>query len=343
MDTKPFRTTRRIANLKQGRNQWYAITNSAGPGLPVQVSIYDEIGYFGVTASDFIRDLADVKGPVELHLNTPGGEVFDGIAIYSALQQRGDVSVIVDSLAASIGSVIAMAASPGKLQMSPGSQMMIHDGFGMGIGNAADMRQLADLLDRQSDNIASIYADRTGQPAGTWRAAMRAETWYAAAEAVTVGLADGVLGKPAAAPAVAAEWDLSVFSPATGGGLPAVLDAVDTSPWDASKAWHNGSTSDDPAAFYAGICAGKKAGDKSMQSAWALPYKYHPGDGPNAAGVRAALGRIDSTDGLTNKAEAQELLERLMKQCNPDYEPSNTTDLSWIDQLDLSAFKEATK
>jgi len=88
----------------------------------------------------------------------------------------------------------------------------------------------------------------------------------------------------------------------------------DTSPWDASRAWANGAASDDPAAFYNGICAGKKAGDPKTQGAHALPYKYTPSSPPNAAGVQAALGRIDQTDGLTNKAEAQAKLEGLDKQ-----------------------------
>jgi HK97 family phage major capsid protein len=100
--------------------------------------------------------------------------------------------------------------------------------------------------------------------------------------------------------------------------------SVDGSDWDASKAWHNGAESGDPAAFYAGICAGKKAGDKSTQAAWALPYKYHPSDPPNAAGVKAALGRLPQADGLTNEAEAKALLQRLMKQVNPDYEPESS-------------------
>ena len=208
MTSKPFRTTRTIANLKQGRNDWYQIKNAVD-GLPTQVVIYDEIGYFGVTAQDFLNDLAGVKGPIELHLNTPGGEVFDGIAIYGALAQRADVTIIVDSLAASIGSVIAMAASPGQLKMSVGSQLMIHDGFGMAIGNAQDVREFADLLDQQSDNIASIYAARTGQPAAFWREQMRAETWYAADRAVEAGLADEVLAQPGRP--VKNDWDLSLF------------------------------------------------------------------------------------------------------------------------------------
>jgi len=113
---------------------------------------------------------------------------------------------------------------------------------------------------------------------------------------------------------------------------------ADTSPWDASKAWHAGANSDDPAAFYAGICAGRRSGDPSNQDSWALPYKYSPGALPNAAGVRAALGRLSSTHGLTNSTEARSKLEGLMKKINPDYEPSDL-DTSVIQSLLVSALE----
>jgi ATP-dependent protease ClpP protease subunit len=216
VDNKPFRTTRPIASLRAGRADWFRIQAKAEG--PAQLHIYDEIGYFGVTAADMLAELSNVKGDLEVHLNTPGGEVFDGIAIFNALKQReGIVRIVIDSLAASIGSVIAMAADPGNLIISKNASMMIHDGFGMGIGNAKDLRELADLLDKTSDNIASIYADRTGQPVSQWREAMLAETWYVGREAVDAGLADFVQGaEPADGPdpglKIAATWDLSVFA-----------------------------------------------------------------------------------------------------------------------------------
>jgi hypothetical protein len=108
---------------------------------------------------------------------------------------------------------------------------------------------------------------------------------------------------------------------------------VDSSPWDASKAWHNGSEADDPAAFYKAICAGRRAGDPDTQDAWALPYKYTPSSSPNAAGVRNALARISSTQGLTNKDEAQSLLEGLMKKINPDYDPGDRIDPGLLAQV----------
>lgn len=206
MDKKPWRTARSVSNLKAGKTDWYRIQDKT-EHTPVQLMIYDEIGYFGVNAGDLISDLATRDGELEVHINSPGGDVFDGIAIYNYLKNRGQVSCIVDSLAASAASFIAQAASPGRLLMAKNSSMMIHDGFGSAIGNAADMRTMADLLDKASDNIASIYAERTRLPAEQWRDAMRNETWYSAQEAVDVHLADGIQGaEPRAA------WDLSIYN-----------------------------------------------------------------------------------------------------------------------------------
>ena len=105
------------------------------------------------------------------------------------------------------------------------------------------------------------------------------------------------------------------------------LDAdVDNSPWDAGKAMAAGVKADDPAAFYKGICAGRRAGDPTTQAAWALPYKYTPSSPPNAAAVRNALARFSQTQGLTNAAEARKTLEAAMKVVNPDWEPSDEID-----------------
>jgi ATP-dependent protease ClpP protease subunit len=102
---------------------------------------------------------------------------------------------------------------------------------------------------------------------------------------------------------------------------------VDNSAWDGPKAMANGAASDDPAAFYAGICAGEKAdGDPATQGHWALPYRYHPDDPPNAAGVKAALSALPKTQALVNEAEAKKTLQAAMKQVNPDYEPEDSTD-----------------
>lgn len=212
------KTARQIVNLRQGRNDWYRIVNATDVA---QVYIYDEIGYFGVTASDFVKELQDIKTDhIELHLNTPGGEVFDGIAIYNALKEHSaEVTVSVDGLAASCGSFIAMAGD--NVLMTKNSSMMIHDAHGLCIGNSADMRRLADLLDKTSDNIASIYAERAGGTVATWRDRMRDETWYSADEAVKAGLADEVKGTSKNDNS----WDLSIFNFAGRASAPApVID-----------------------------------------------------------------------------------------------------------------------
>lgn len=186
-----LRAARPRAQLMQGRADWYRISNAIGGGTAT-IHIYDEISDWGITASDFVRDLSQVSASqLDVHVNSPGGAIFDGLAIMNALRQHpATVNVYVDGLAASIASVIAMAGD--RVVMAPNSQMMIHDGSGLCIGNAAEMRAMADLLDRQSNNIADVYASRAGGTAEEWRDRMTAETWYTAQEAVDAGLADEV-------------------------------------------------------------------------------------------------------------------------------------------------------
>lgn len=167
--------------------QWFRIEAKADSA---DVFVYDEIGYWGTSAADFAQQLAalDVK-TINLRINSPGGEVFDGIAIHNALMNHpAKVNVSVDGLAASIASVICMAGD--SITMQQGAQMMIHDASGFAFGNAADMRALADVLDQLSDTIAGFYAERAGGTVTSWRDTMRAETWYTADEAVKAGLAD---------------------------------------------------------------------------------------------------------------------------------------------------------
>lgn len=209
-----LRTARPRAQLRQGRNDWYRISNTAGAG-PAVVHIYDEIGFWGVTAADFVRDLAAVRASeIELHISSPGGEIFDGIAIANSLRAHpAAVTTYVDSLAASIASVIALAGD--RVVMAPNSQMMIHDGSGLCVGNAADMREMAGMLDRQSDNIASVYAAKAGGDVAEWRARMATETWYTAEEAVAAGLADEVSSAHSTTEANSPQdlsWDLSIFN-----------------------------------------------------------------------------------------------------------------------------------
>jgi ATP-dependent Clp endopeptidase proteolytic subunit ClpP len=191
---------------------------AAGPSL---MHLYDEIGYFGVWPADVVAALSDIKGDVEVHLNSPGGSVFDGLTIYSTLREHsGEVGVVVDGLAASAASFIAMAAAPGKLEVQPNGTVMIHDAWGGCVGSEADMRATADVLGQQTANIASIYAERGGRSAAEYRRLMAAETWAVGQEAVSLGLADRVrdakAGGAAALSAVAsAPWSVTIQTAAS--------------------------------------------------------------------------------------------------------------------------------
>lgn len=210
---KLIRASRQVEGYlrKMGATRYRVVNEGGGPA---RVDIYDDIGgggWFGggVSPQDVVDQLAAIDGDVEVHLNSGGGDVFDGIAIYNALAQRpGSVTTVVDGIAASIASVIAQAGK--TRQVAPGGMLMIHDALSMCIGNSSDMREVADLLDQVSDNIASIYAARSGS-VSTWRDAMRKETWYTADQAVSAGLADRLAERPAKPEDVAAH-DFSVFA-----------------------------------------------------------------------------------------------------------------------------------
>lgn len=166
------------------------------------LDIFDVIGdpWEGTTAKDFIAQLRDITAPnINLHINSPGGYVTDGLAMYSAIQQHpAHVTALVEGQAASAASFVAMAAE--KIVIAKHASMMIHDASGFGIGNAADFRALVDILEEESQNIATIYAERTGDTADDWRQRMQANSGigstYRGQEAVDIGLADEVMATP---------------------------------------------------------------------------------------------------------------------------------------------------
>lgn len=168
---------------------WYEIRNEAERA---RVDLFDVIGW-DVTPGEFVRDLLAIDAPIiDLHVNSPGGIVSDGLVIYNALRDHpARIEAIVDGLAASAASWIVQAAE--TVTMNRYSEMMIHDGLALTLGNEADHLETAAILGKMSDNIASIYAARAGGTVKSWRAAMLAETWYSAQEAVDAGLADDLV------------------------------------------------------------------------------------------------------------------------------------------------------
>jgi len=175
------------------RGAWYAVRNQAGDADRAIVDLYDVIGEWGISAQEFVRDLRGIDASViELHINSPGGLIRDGLTIYNGLRDHpARVEAIVDGIAASAASWILQAGE--TRTMNRHTEVMIHDGLMITLGNEQDHLDSAAMLGRQSESIAAIYAERAGGTVADWRAAMRDETWYSAEEAVDVGLADDVV------------------------------------------------------------------------------------------------------------------------------------------------------
>jgi ATP-dependent protease ClpP protease subunit len=168
------------------------------------VFLYGEIGDWDVSAREFVASLPP-GGDLEVHVNSPGGSAWQGMAIYSALLARpGRVKIVVDGLAASVATVIMQAASPGQLEVSASATVMVHESWVEVAATADELRRQAAVLDGMNDVIASVYAWRTGLASAHWKAAMKAETWYAPGQrAVDARLADAVAVPPREAAAAA--------------------------------------------------------------------------------------------------------------------------------------------
>jgi ATP-dependent Clp protease protease subunit len=205
---------------------WYAI-RARDEGA--EVSIYDEIGAYGVSAKGFLAELGALPddGPLTLRLNSPGGSVFDAVAIYNALKRHaGPVTVWIDGIAASAASYIAMAGD--EVVMPENAFLMIHDPSGLVMGTADDMRAMAEALDKIKGSLVAGYVAKSGGAEEDIAALMAKETWLDAAEAVELGFADR-LAEPVR---IAARFDVGLFRNAP----PALVDAVELADGVAAEA-----------------------------------------------------------------------------------------------------------
>jgi len=184
---------------------YYAPANAAGD--PATVQIFDQIGEdwyggSGLSAKQFSDVLNEIgNGPLLVEINSPGGNVWDGLSIYNQLRGRkAPVTTRVVGIAASIASIIALAGD--RVEMADAALMMIHDPSGMASGTSEDMRKMAEALDQHAEVLVGVYHKKTGRSAESIRAAMKAETWFTTAEALAFGLVD----KPIKQLAMAAKW-----------------------------------------------------------------------------------------------------------------------------------------
>jgi ATP-dependent protease ClpP protease subunit len=184
--------------------KFYALEKTADN--ETTVTLYDEIGAFGAGSKEFLADLGKLSGQhIHLRINSPGGSVIEGTAIYNALRRHeGGLTVHIDAMAASMASVIAMAGQP--VYMADNALLMIHNPWTVSMGESKDLRKEADLLDKLKVNLRNAYVRKTGINAEEIGAMMDAETWLDAVEAVALGFADAIEeGVAAAATATPAQ------------------------------------------------------------------------------------------------------------------------------------------
>lgn len=185
--------------LPKSKKEFFdAITTPAplGEGTVATIRMYGPIdswgGYWGISTKDVgqvLDALPDSVTQVILRINSPGGEVFEGVSILNMLRaHKATVTAVVDGLAASAASVIAAGCD--ETVMSPGTQMMVHSPWTFTLGNAAELRKDADRLDGIEASLVEIYQAKAGD--ADWATLLAEETWFTAAETVAVGLADRV-------------------------------------------------------------------------------------------------------------------------------------------------------
>jgi len=200
-------------------NDWYAIRARAEGA---EISIHDEIGAYGVSAKEFLAELGELKEAkrITLRINSPGGEVFDGIAIHNALKRHSaHITVLVEGIAASIASVIVCAGD--EVVMPENAMLMLHEPSAHVAGTADDLLSMAAALEKMRAGLIAAYRDKSGLNEERIAELLAGETWLSADEALALGFADRI----EAPVKMAARFDLSAFTNA-----PAQLEAMFTQP-----------------------------------------------------------------------------------------------------------------
>jgi ATP-dependent Clp protease protease subunit len=174
----------------------------------VDVYLYDVIDdYFGVSAGDFNKELSALKGKaVNLRINSPGGDVFAGRAMATAIQNHGNVTAYIDGLAASAATYVALAAT--EVHIADGAMFMIHNAWSFAYGNKTDMRNTADLLEKIDSTIIADYVKKSNLGKDEIVAMMDAETWFTAQEALDKGFVDSIFDGFKADN----KWDLTAYN-----------------------------------------------------------------------------------------------------------------------------------
>lgn len=203
--------TAKYWNKPLDRPDWYKI--EALSDDEAEIMIYDYIGWPYNDAGEFVRALSEMKqGKITIRINSPGGDVFDAVSMFNALQShKSKIITRVESLAASAASFIALAGK--EVQAYKNAMLMIHNAWAYSSGNQYDLREIADILGKIDENMVDIYTEQSNVGKKEIRDMMKAETWMTAKEAKEKGFIDTIIDGKAAK----AAFDLSMFANAPEG------------------------------------------------------------------------------------------------------------------------------
>ena len=187
---------------------WYKIEAKAESDA-AEILIYDIVGWPFIEADTFVRDLSTISAKtITVRINSPGGDVFDGTAIFNALKNHpARIVTRIEGLAASIASIIALAGD--EVQAHANTMFMIHNSWAVGIGDQHALRETADILAKIDSNILDVYYAKTGHGKKELKQMMNDETWFTAKEAEERGFVDTIIETQASAQA---RFDLSMFA-----------------------------------------------------------------------------------------------------------------------------------
>jgi len=191
-----------------------------GKGLTVKsqdeethIYLYDAIGgWWGVEAQEFVKELNLANTPkIILHINCPGGDVFDARAMMTAIKQhKSEITAQIDGLCASAATFLSTACA--KVTMAKGSLYMIHEGWTLVVGNKSELIKTADLLKKVDDSQVDDFRSKTGQEVDQISTWMREETWFTAEEAKEYGFVDEIIGESEeAGEQASSKWNLSAY------------------------------------------------------------------------------------------------------------------------------------
>jgi len=198
--------TARYWNKPIDKADWYKIEALSDDNT--ELMIYDVIGWPFNDAGEIIRALAGINTKtLTVRINSPGGDVFDAMAIFNALQShKSKIITRIESLAASAASFIALAGK--EVQAYQNAMFMIHDPWVLAAGNQYDLREIADILEKISGNMVDIYSTNSSVGKKEIREMLKAESWFTAKEAKEKGFVDTIIDGKAAK----AQFDLSMFA-----------------------------------------------------------------------------------------------------------------------------------